>query len=437
MALEWYTAAIIFFGLLFGLLIIGIPVAFGLLFTAMVSLVILGAGPKFLFDVPGYFFYHLNSFTLTCFPLFILMAMYVEKAGFGGDLFKTMRVLLHRVPGSLNAVGVASCAVFAAISGTSVGTAAAMGLVAIPEYKKYGYDPTLSVGSIAGGGALGILIPPSLAMIMYCVVTEQSIGHMFAGGILPGIMTALIFVTYIIIRCIKNPKLAPIIPREEMPDISPLRAILNIVPMILLILSVLLTVYLGIATPTEAAGLGCFGAMLLGLAYRRLTPLGILKITFDGTRVIAFILLLLMGGLTFGHVVVRADIAVGLSNFIVGLGVSKYVVLAMVLGILVLLGCFMEPTPIIVTTMPIFFPMIVSLGFDPIFFGVLTAMTLETSAITPPVGFNLFVLRGIGEGYVTMAQIIRGAAPFVVLYLMCILITILFPDIIMFLPNRM
>ena len=437
MFLEWYTAAVIFFGLLFGLLMIGIPVAFGLLFTAMVGLVMLGEGPKFLFDVPGYFFYHLNSFTLTCFPLFILMAMYVEKAGFGGDLFKTMRVLLRRVPGSLNAVGVASCAVFAAISGTSVGTAAAMGLVAIPEYKKYNYDPTLSVGSIAGGGALGILIPPSLAMIMYCVVTEQSIGHMFAGGILPGIMIALVFITYIIIRCIKNPSLAPAIPPEEIPDIGAVRALLNIIPIILLIVSVLLTIYLGIATPTEAAGLGCFGGMFLGIAYGRLTPLDILKITFEGTKVVAFIILLLMGGFTFGHLVVRAGIAVGISDFIVGLGVSKYAVLAMILGILVLLGCFMEPTPIIVTTMPIFFPIIMTLGFDPIFFGVLTAMTLETSAITPPVGFNLFVLRGIGEGYVTMAQIIRGAAPFVVLYLLCILIAIMFPSIIMFLPGRM
>ncbi len=437
MVLEWYSAAMIFFGLLFGLLMIGIPVAFGLLFTAMVGLVILGGGPKFLFDVPGYFFYHLNSFTLVCFPLFILMAMYVEKAGFGGDLFRTMRLLLRRVPGSLNTVGVASCAVFAAISGTSVGTAAAMGLVAIPEYKKYGYDPTLSVGSIAGGGALGILIPPSLAMIMYSIVTEQSIGHMFAGGILPGIMTALIFIIYIIIRCVKNPKLAPTIPREEMPDISALRAVLNIVPIILLISSVLLTIYLGIATPTEAAGLGCFGGMLLGLAYRRLTPLDIIKITFDGTRVIAFIILLLMGGFTFGHAVVRAGIAVGISDFIVGLGVSEYTVLAMILGILILLGCFMEPTPIIVTTIPIFFPIIMRFGFDPIFFGVLTAMTLETSAITPPVGFNLFVLRGIGKEYVTMAQIVRGAAPFVALYILSILISILFPKIIMFLPSRM
>jgi C4-dicarboxylate transporter DctM subunit len=437
MVIDWYTATILFFGMLFALLMIGIPVAFGLLSTSMISLVIIGGGVKYLFDVPGYFFHHLNSFTLTCFPLFILMAMYVERAGFGGDLFKTMRILLRRLPGSLNVVGIASCAVFAAISGTSVGTAAGMGLVAIPEYKKYGYDPTLSVGSLAAGGALGILIPPSLAMIMYCVVTEQSIGHMFAGGILPGIMTALIFIIYVIVRCVLNPKLAPKVPREEALDITLLRGLLNLVPIILLIMSVLLTIYLGIATPTEAAALGCFGGMILGLIYRRLTARDILNATFDGTKTIAFIILLLMGGFTFGHAVVRAGIPAGMSELIVGLGLSKYAVLAIIMFILIVLGCFMEPTPIIITTMPIFFPIITAINFNPIFFGVLTAMAMQTSAITPPVGFNLFVLRGIGAEYVTMTQIIKGSTPFVALFVLTIVLTILFPDIIMFLPNRM
>lgn len=437
MELSWQTLGIISFGVLFFLLMIGIPVGFSLITAAMVSVVIVGGGLTFLFDIPGYFFHHLNSFTITCVPLFILMAIYAQKAGFGNDLFVTLRILLRSLPGSLNVVGIAACAIFSAIAGNSVTTAAAVGLVAIPEYKKYGYDTKLSVGSLAGGGGLGILIPPSVPMIMYCVICNQSIGLMFSGGILPGIMTAVMFMIYVVIRCAINPKLAPPIPPEELKRISPILAILNIIPIVLIIVSVLLTIYLGIATPTEAAGLGCFGSMVLALLYRRMTFINIVMATYDGVRIMAFVVLIFLGALAFGHAIVRGGIAAGLSSAIVESGLSGYMVLVMILAVLLILGCFMDATPITLTTMPILFPLAMQYGFDPIFFGVISVMTLETAALTPPVGFNLFVLRGIGREYVTMNEIIRGAAPFVLLYLVAILIVMIFPDIIMYLPNRM
>lgn len=437
MELPWFIIGSISFGLLFVLLMIGIPVGFSLIASAMVSVVIVGGGPTFLFDIPGYFFHHLNSFTITCVPLFILMAIYAQRAGFGNDLFMTLRIWLRKLPGSLNVVGIAACAIFSAIAGNSVTTAAAVGLVAIPEYQKYGYDTKLSVGSLAGGGGLGILIPPSVPMIMYCVICNQSIGLMFSGGILPGIMTALMFMIYVVIRCIINPKLAPPIPPEDMKKISHGRALLNILPIALIIISVLLTIYLGIATPTEAAGLGCFGSMLLALLYRRMTAIGIIKATYDGVRIIAFIILIFLGALAFGHAMVRGGVAAGLSNYIVESGYSKYTVLCMILFVLLILGCFMDATPITLTTMPILFPLAMKYDFNPIFFGVICVMVLETAALTPPVGFNLFVLRGIGRQYVTMAEIVRGAVPFVLLYLLAIVIVMIFPDIIMFLPNKM
>jgi C4-dicarboxylate transporter DctM subunit len=429
--------AIISFGLLFLLLMIGIPVGFSLITAAMVSVVIVGGGPAFLFDIPGYFFHHLNSFTLTCVPLFVLMAIYVQRAGFGNDLFITLRVWLRGLPGSLNVVGIAACAIFAAIAGNSVTVAAAVGLVAIPEYRKYGYDAKLSVGSIAGGGGLGILIPPSVPMIMYCVICNQSIGLMFSGGILPGIMTAVIFMIYVVIRCAINPKLAPPIPREDLKQLNPLRALLNVIPIIVIIVCVLLTIYLGIATPTEAAGLGCFGSIILALLYRRMKPVDIVTATYDGVKIMAFIILIFLGAIVFGHALVRGGVAEGLSNFIVKLGLSKDMVLVMILALLLILGCFMDATPITLTTMPILFPLAMQYDIDPIFFGVICVMMLETAALTPPVGFNLFVLRGIGREYVTMSEIIIGATPFVLLYLASILIVMIFPDIILYLPNKM
>ncbi len=435
--MEWYIIGIMMFGSLLVLMMLGIPVGFTLLITSLASLFMLSKETELLFDLPGYFFHHLNSFTLTCVPLFIMMALYAQRARFNDDLFRSLGIWLGKVPGSLNTVGIVTCAIFSAISGTSVATAAAVGLVAMPSLKKYGYEKKLAVGALAAGGALGILIPPSVPMIMYCIITEQSIGHMFAGGIFPGLMTAAIFIFYIIIRCQINPRLAPPIPLEALGNLTRWQATFNILPLILVILSVLLTIYFGIATPTEAASIGAVAAILLGVAYRRLTLPDIIKATFDGVRLGAFIILIFLGALAFGHATVRGGVAAGLTDFVVNLGVSKYTVLAMILTTLFILGFFMDPTPIILTTMPVLYPLAMKFGFNPIYFGVISVMILETAAITPPVGFNLFVMKGIGEGYITLTEIIIGAAPFVVLYIVAIVIVILVPEIIMYLPKMM
>lgn len=437
MGVEWYIFGAVMFGELFVLLLIGIPVGFSLLITAMTSSLMLGEGIKFFADVPGYFFHHLNSFEFTCVPLFILMALFAQHAKFGDDLFKSIGLWLRRVPGSLNTVAIATCAIFSAISGTSVATAAALGLVAMPVLKKYGYDKKLSVGSLAAGGALGILIPPSVPMIMYCIITDQSIGHLFAAGILPGIMTACLFIAYIIVRCKRNPDLAPIVPRKAIGNISITRSAINVAPLFLVIALVLCSIYLGIATPTEGASVGAVATCILGLAYRRLDLKGIFKASTDAMRISAFIVLIFLSAIVFGHVAARGGVASGISSFILGLGLSKYAVLIIILSALAFLGCFMDPVPIILTTMPIFFPLATEVGFDPIYFGIVVVMILETSAITPPVGINLFVLRGIGSEYVSMGDIIRGSGPFVLLYLLAIIIVILFPDIIMYLPGKM
>jgi len=348
-----------------------------------------------------------------------------------------MGLWLRRIPGSLNTVAIVTCAVFSAISGTSVATAAAVGLVAVPVFMKYGYEKKLAVGSLAAGGALGILIPPSVPMIMYCIITQQSIGHMFAGGILPGIMTAGFFMVYVVIRCRLNPRLAPVIPREAIGNLTMNRAVLNVIPLMGVILIVLLSIYFGIATPTEAASVGVVGAGVLAILYRRMNLRGIFKASADGMRIGAFIVLIFLSAIVFGHVAARGGVASGLSQFVTGLGLSKYTVLVIILSVLVFLGFFMDPVPIILTTMPIFFPLAMQAGFDPIYFGVICVMTLETAAITPPVGINLFVLKGVGAEYVSMTDIIRGSGPFVLIYFLAIVVVIVFPEIIMYLPSKM
>ncbi|MGB9700783.1 MAG: TRAP transporter large permease subunit, partial [Thermodesulfobacteriota bacterium] len=260
---------------------------------------------------------------------------------------------------------------------------------------------------------------------------------MFAGGIFPGLMTAAIFVFYIMIRCYINPNLAPPIPLEALGNLTRWQATFNILPLILVILSVLLTIYFGIATPTEAASIGAVAAILLGVIYRRLTLPEIIKASFEGVRLGAFIILIFLGALAFGHATVRGGVASGLTEFVVSLGLSKYTVLIMILGTLFILGFFMDPTPIILTTMPVLYPLAMKFGFDPIYFGVVSVMILETAAITPPVGFNLFVMKGIGQGYITLTEIIIGAAPFVALYILAIVIVIFVPEIIMYLPKMM
>jgi tripartite ATP-independent transporter DctM subunit len=218
---------------------------------------------------------------------------------------------------------------------------------------------------------------------------------------------------------------------------SMLKAMLNIAPLAAVILLVLLVIYFGIATPTESAAIGCVGMAILALLYKRMTLKGIFRASADGIRIGAFIILIFLAALVFGHIAVRGGVAAGISEAVLGAGLSKYTVLLIILGILIFLGCFMDPIPIILTTMPILYPLALAAGFNPIYFGVICTMALETAAITPPVGINLFVLSGIGKEYVTMADIVKGSAPFVLLYFMAIVIVAFFPEIIMYLPNKM
>jgi tripartite ATP-independent transporter DctM subunit len=431
--MEWYWVAVGLFGGLLLVLLAGVPVSFSLWGVSLIGLVWLGGGFSLLADLPGVLFHHLNSFVMTAVPLFVLMSMAAEEAGFARLMFDSVRAWFGKVPGSLAMVGVIGCTIFSAICGSSAGTAAAMGVLAIPEYKRAGCDKKLSVGSLAAGGALGILIPPSVPMIFYCVITEQSIGSMFAAGVLPGLLVVVLFLLYIYIRCWINPKLIPALP--SVPLRERIRSSSGLIPILIIIILVLGTIYLGIATPTEAAALGAFGTVVMGLATRKLPFKGIFRVAIKAVNLNAFLLLIFMAAVAFGVVGNRAGVAEGFVNWVLSMGLSKWVILIVIQLILLFLGCFMDPSPIILTTTPLFFPVAQSLGFDPIWFGILMVINLEIGCITPPVGFNLFVLRGIGRDFVTMGDIIIGAAPFMGLYALALVLVAFFPQIALFLPN--
>jgi C4-dicarboxylate transporter, DctM subunit len=433
--MEWYVIALAAFSFLVVLLLAGIPVSFALLMVAFTGLVWEGAGLRLVGDLPHTFFSQVNSFVMTSIPLFVLMAMLIEQSGFTRLMFDAVQAWLGRLPGSLAMVGVAACTIFAAVCGGSAANAAAVGIIAIPEYKRNRCDKQLCVGAIAAGGSLGILIPPSIPMIFYCVICEQSIGTLFMAGILPGLMTSALFLLFIYIRCRLNPTLVPLGPMVSW-RVRWQKA-LGLIPIAIIIFIVLGSIYLGVATPTESAAVGCFGALVLGIATRKLSFSGLKKSLFGAIRVNGFLLLIVLGALSFGQVLNRGHVTTDFINFMTGLQLPTVGILVMINFLYLFLGCFMDPTPIILTTMPILYPLSRQLGLDPIWFGIMTVMNLELAGITPPVGFNLFVLKGIAGDYISTADIIRGAMPFGLLYVLALILVMVFPQIALFLPNLM
>ena len=432
--MHWYWIGIGMFGGGLLLLLSGIPVSFVLLSVAIISLIVQG-GISLLADLPGMMFHHFNSFSMTCVPLFVFMAACFQESGFARSMFDTIRKWLNRLPGSVALIGIFCCTIFAAVTGSSAANAMAIGTIAIPQHKRLASDRRLATGSLAAGGSLGILIPPSLCGIFYCIIAEQSIGHLFVAGVLPGLLTAAMFTLYVIVKCRLDPELMPSL--EGVSWRERWRSLVGLAPSLMIILTVMGSIYLGIATITEAAGLGCLSAALLGVATGRVGWGGLLKAGLTTARLTGFLMLIVVGAIAFGVALNRANVGTELIDTIQQAGVSKWGVLILMQIVWAIMGCFMDPTPIILTTMPTFFPIAHSLGFDPIWFGIVAIMNLELAAITPPVGFNLFIIKEISGDFASMGDIILGSMPFVAMYLVALVAVIIFPALALFLPGRM
>jgi len=372
-----------------------------------------------------------GDFVLTVVPLFVLMGEVLSRSGLGESLFRASRLWLRAVPGSSAVATVAACTAFSSVCGSSPVTAATVGAFAVPEMQRQGYHKGLALGATAAGGTLGILIPPSIPMILYGVITETSVGDLFIAGIVPGLMLAALLCLTVVLLVWRNPALAPR-DNAEASWREKLQALARLWPVLALIVGVTGSIYAGIATPTEAAALGALGAIVISALQRRLRW-QVLRDSLDSAaRTSAMFLLLLVCGLFVSFLLARLGVPQGLAQSLMSLDVPPIVVMTAIVALLVALGFFMDPLSILVIIVPIFFPAVQGFGYSPVWFGIVVTITIEIAAITPPVGFNLFVLRSVVPG-TTMAEVSRGAAVFVLPMLLGIALLFAVPEIALFL----
>ncbi len=374
------------------------------------------------------------QYSLTVIPLFILMGQFANYSNMGFEIYQTVYRWIGFLPGGLSMATVAACGGFAAISGSSLAAAATMGMVALPEMKRFKYDDSLATGCIAAGGTLGIMIPPSTVMIIYAILTEQPIATLFIAGILPGLLLCGLFVLTVYIQARINPALGPPGPRFSMKErVYSLKDTWSILALFFIVIGGL---YTGWFTPTEAAGVGAFGAFVITIVKRRLTWSNLTDSLAQTTRTTAMVFLILIGAHIFGYFLTLSEIPETLSLSTAEAGLNRYVILWLIIFMYIVLGCFMEGLAIMVLTIPIIYPMVLDMGFDPIWFGVIITLVMEMSLITPPVGINVFIISGISKD-VPMYTIFRGILPFWFAILACIIILVLFPQIALILPNTM
>jgi len=376
----------------------------------------------------------LSSFTLTALPLFILMAEILSNAGLGTRFYQGTALLVRRLPGGLLQTNIIGSALFASICGSSAATAATIGTVALPQLDERGYDAQLSCGSLAAGGTLGILIPPSLTMIIYGTITEVSIAKLFMAGILPGILMAGLFSLYVGIRATVSRRLAP---RET---VAPGRgafwqAMRDLVPFLGLMLVVLGTIYLGIATPTESAALGCVLAFVIAGISGSLNAQTLGRALRRTVETSATLLFIILGAFFFGYGIELGGIGTSLVQFITNLGLDQFSFLLILMVVYVILGCFLDGAGMIVLTVPLLLPVLTALNVDLVWFGIFIVVMLELGMLTPPFGLNLFVVQGIsGRDFGT---IVFGTLPFVGIMIAFMVLLILYPEVALWIPSRM
>jgi C4-dicarboxylate transporter DctM subunit len=379
----------------------------------------------------------LNEFTLSAIPLFIIMGEILLESGVSQKIYGSLSGVFRHIPGGLLHTNIAVCTVFGAISGSSLATAAAVGSVAYPEMSKRNYNEPMVVGSLAGGGTLGLLIPPSLSLLIYGALTETSIGKLFMGGILPGILMAILFMLYIFIRCTINPKLWNSDTNSEEVLNSSIVDFLKIWPIGFLIFAVMGSIVLGIATPTEAAGVGVISSLLLGLFWGDLSKDKIFKCFYNSAITYGSIGFVVVGAVILAQSISILGIPQELIETIQNMGMSKYYVLSLIVLLYLILGCLFDGLSLMVMTLPIVFPLMTNLGFDPVWLGVIITIMIEIGQITPPVGLNLSVLVAVTDNKVGLGETAIATSPYWILLLFGILIVTIFPSIILYIPNNL
>ncbi len=424
------------FGLfsLFALLALRMPVAIAMAVVGTVGFGILNSWPAAMAQLGREPFVMASSYELIVIPLFVLMGNLSSISGMSRDLYRAAYAWFGHWRGGLASATIAACAGFAAVSGSSVASAVTMGRVALPEMQRYKYGSRLSTGCIAAGGTLGILIPPSTGFVIYAILTEESIGRLFLAGILPGLLLTALFMTAIYIQCRINPELGPPGPRtpinEKFAMLGKSSAMIGIVVI------TIGGIYIGAFSPTEAAGIGAFLALLLAVVRRRVTTSAMNDVLLRTVRTTALVFFIIVGAHIFSPFIALTNIPEDLAALMDEQAMPRAATLLIILLAYIILGTFLEGFAMLVLTLPIVHPLILALGYDPIWFGVVMVIVLEMGLISPPVGVNVFVVKGIA-GDIPMRDIFMGILPFWLAMGICLALLVVFPQIALFLPNTM
>jgi C4-dicarboxylate transporter DctM subunit len=426
------TVGIIGIVVLVALFLLRMPVAFAMALVGFVGFAFLTSVEAALNLLGRDIFEEFSSYPLSVIPMFILMGTFAFASGISRRLYRTAYAWIGHRRGGLTVATVFACAGFGAICGSSTATAATMGKIALPEMKKYKYDDTLATGTVAAAGTLGILIPPSTVLIVYGILTEQSIGKLFVAGIVPGILLSILFAATVVYLCWRKPAIGP--PGIPSSLREKFKALTGIIEALLLFILAIGGLFLGWFSPTQAGAIGAGGALLIGLARRQLNWQTFIEAVKDGLATACMVIFIITGAVIFGHFMAVSRIPFMLADWLGGLPIHRMAIMGLIVLVYFLGGFFMDSMGLIVVTIPIFFPIVEKLGFDPIWFGVIIVLTGEMGVITPPVGVNVFVIKGIAPD-IPLERIFKGILPFLVaLVLFTILLTI-FPQIATFLPN--
>ena len=425
---------VIGFVVLLFFMFLGLPVAFAMILTGFLGFAYMVNAGAAQSVISLEFLSVFTNYGLAAVPMFVLMGEIAFVAGISGRLYDAGQTIFGQIRGGLAMASIAACAGFAAICGSTVATAAAMGKVAIPQMQKYKYDDGLATGSIAAAGTLGILIPPSSTFIIYGIMTEQSIGKLFISGVLPGILLATIFALTVYILCRRNPALGPAGPPTTLKQ--KLRGFAGVFEAIIIFCLVIGGLFAGWFTPSQAGAAGAAALIAVALARRSLPFKGFVEGLKSTALTTSFLLMILAGGLVFGRFIAITKLPFLIADSVTSLEVPRLGILALIILIHIIGGCFMDAFALIVLTIPIFFPVVVALGYDPIWYGVMIILLVEMAAITPPVGLNVFVIKNVAPK-VPLNTIFRGIVPFTVGVCICIILIIAFPQIATFLPSFM
>ena len=426
------TIGILLIAVMLVLLFIGVPIGTGMAISAFLGMILVISPNAAVLKMASSPFETMTSYTYAVMPLFMLMAMLISTTGVGSDLYEFFYRTVGRLRGGLAMATVLACGIFAAISSSTSATALTIGLIALPEMRRNRYSDSLATGSVAAGGTLGILIPPSGIFIIYGIMTQQSISKLFIAGIIPGIILIALFCGSIALVCRRNQNAGPAGPKFSAKEV--LQSLGKCIDVIILLVIVMGGLFASFFTPSEAAAVGCAGAILITLIRKRLTWKNFKEAIHGTLKASGIVYMIMIGAFILNYFMALTNIPTALANFIMSMGLSKTLVCVAIIIVYLILGCFLDALAMILLTMPVFYPLIQAMNIDPIWFGVIVTLSVGMACLTPPVGMNVYVIKGIAK-HVPIDKIFGGAMPFLICQVILVVLMFLIPGMATWLPS--